>query len=55
MIAMIWIEAAIAIVIVAMRIWGRVIIHQVGPDDYVMLFTLVSSLAPREKWSNIQL
>jgi hypothetical protein len=42
MIAIYWIEASIAIVVVALRIWGRVVLRQVGADDYVMLFTLVS-------------
>lgn len=44
MIAIYWIEAAIAILVVTLRIWGRVVIRQVGADDYVMIFTLVGFL-----------
>ena len=42
MIAIFWVEAAIAILVVALRIWGRMLLKQVGADDYVMVFTLVS-------------
>jgi hypothetical protein len=41
-IAIFWAEAGFALIVVALRIWGRVMIHQLGSDDYVMLFTLVS-------------
>jgi uncharacterized membrane protein YcaP (DUF421 family) len=44
MIAIYWAEAAIAVVVVALRIWGRIMLRQVGIDDYVMVFTLVCSL-----------
>ena len=44
MITIYWIEAAIAILVVTLRIWGRVVIRQVGADDYVMIFTLVGFL-----------
>lgn len=43
MIAIYWVEAAIAIVVVSLRVWGRITIRQVGLDDYVMIFTLVSA------------
>jgi uncharacterized membrane protein YcaP (DUF421 family) len=42
MIVIYWIEAAVAILVVCLRIWGRIVIRQVGIDDYVMVFTLVS-------------
>jgi len=42
LIAIYWAEAAIAIVVVGMRIWGRLIIRKLGPDDYIMIFALVS-------------
>lgn len=42
MIAIFWVEAAFAILVVALRIWGRMLLKQVGADDYVMVFTLVS-------------
>ena len=42
MIIIYWTEAAIAILVVVLRIWGRIVIRQLGIDDYVMIFTLVS-------------
>ena len=42
MIAIFWVEAAFAILVVALRIWGRMLLKQVGADDYVKVFTLVS-------------
>jgi hypothetical protein len=45
-IAIFWAEAAIALIVVALRIWGRAMIHQLGADDYIMVFTLVSLLSP---------
>jgi hypothetical protein len=45
-IAIFWAEAAIALIVVVLRIWGRAMIHQLGADDYIMVFTLVSLLSP---------
>lgn len=50
-VAIFWAEAAIAIVVVALRIWGRLMIHQLGPDDYVMIFTLVGVAFASEAYS----
>ena len=41
LIALYWVESAVAILVVANRMWGRIMIHQTSYDDYVMLFTLV--------------
>lgn len=36
-----WIQASVAMAIVAARFWARILIKSVGIDDWLMLFTLV--------------
>ncbi len=36
-----WTEAAICIIVVAVRFYARSMIHAVGKDDWIMLITLV--------------
>ena len=44
-----WAEAAVASLVILLRISGRLMIRQLGLDDYMMVFTLVSSrLHPRD-------
>jgi hypothetical protein len=40
-IAMAWTECSLAIFIVALRIWARLIGKNIGWDDWMMVFTLV--------------
>ncbi|KAI9655764.1 MAG: hypothetical protein M1821_005199 [Bathelium mastoideum] len=40
LVALYWTEGAIAILIVALRVYCRVTMRQMGLDDYMMLFTL---------------
>lgn len=42
LVAIYWAESAIAISIVSLRFYGRLMIRQLGSDDYMMLFTLVN-------------
>lgn len=41
LIAIFWAESAVASVVIALRISGRIMIRKLGYDDYMMLFTLV--------------
>jgi len=41
LVALYWVESAVAIIVVAMRLWGRMMIRGTSYDDYVMLLTLV--------------
>lgn len=40
-IALFWVESAIAILVLALRFYGRLISSKLGKDDYAMLFTVV--------------
>ena len=42
LIGIFWAEAALASLIILLRISGRLMIRQLGLDDYMMIFTLVS-------------
>ena len=44
LIAIFWVEAAVAILCVTARMWGRALIHQTSYDDYMMIFTLVRQM-----------
>lgn len=37
-----WTQVALAIVIIALRFYSRIRIQGLGPDDWIMLFTVVS-------------
>ena len=41
LIAIFWTECAIALIAVSLRIHGRNMVRKLGPDDYMMLFTMV--------------
>ena len=51
--AIFWAESGVAIVVILLRMSGRIMIRKVGLDDYMMLFTLVGipSHAWRTYWS----
>lgn len=44
-----WAEAVMCIAAVAARFWGRIIIHSISWDDWLMLVTLVRSSASEKK------
>lgn len=41
LIAIFWVESAVASAVILLRVSGRIMIRKFGPDDYMMLFTLV--------------
>ena len=45
LVAIFWVESAIAFVVISLRVTGRIMIRKLGLDDYMMLFTLVSDLS----------
>ena len=42
LIAIYWVECSIALIVIAMRLYSRMLIKGIGKDDYIMFFTMVS-------------
>lgn len=42
MLAILWVETTVAILVVGLRMWGRLLIRKIGIDDWAMVFALVS-------------
>jgi hypothetical protein len=47
--AIYWTECAVALIVVTLRIYGRTIVGKIGPDDYMMLFTMVNAIPYTEQ------
>lgn len=45
-VAILWAETAVAVIIVSMRFYARTMIKRISWDDWLMLVTLVSILFP---------
>lgn len=51
--AIMWAQAAISCIVVALRFWARITIKALGKDDWIMLCTLIKYvlvLVPNQSW-----
>ena len=49
LLAIYWTECAVAILVVALRLWSRMMIKNFGLDDWAMIFTLVKLYISRPR------